>query len=109
MNNKPANATIVFNQNYASTAQVVVNQGGTNSGKTYAIEQVLFCLACLTPNQVITVVGQDIPNLKAGALRDAMAILHSSDLINSMIKKHNKTERIFEFHNGSSGYTKPHQ
>jgi phage terminase large subunit len=101
MNYKPANATIVFNQNYASTAQVVVNQGGTNSGKTYAIEQVLFCLACLTPNQVITVVGQDIPNLKAGALRDAMAILHSSDLINSMIKKHNKTERIFEFHNGS--------
>ncbi|MGZ3755498.1 MAG: terminase large subunit [Mucilaginibacter sp.] len=101
MNYQPTNATIVFEQNYTSTAQVVVNQGGTSSGKTYAIEQVLFCLACETPNQVITVVGQDIPNLKAGALRDALAILQSSDLINSMIKKHNKTERIFEFHNGS--------
>ena len=101
MNYQPTNATIVFNQNYNATAQVVVNQGGTSSGKTYAIEQVLFCLACQTHNLVITVVGQDIPNLKAGALRDALAILQRSDLINQQIKNYNKTERIFEFYNGS--------
>ncbi len=62
-------ASVLFRQNYQAAAHIVINQGGTSSGKTYAIEQVLFCLACESEKQVITVVGQDIPNLKAGALR----------------------------------------
>ncbi|MDB5109269.1 MAG: terminase [Mucilaginibacter sp.] len=94
-------ATILFKQNYTSTAHVVINQGGTNSGKTYAIEQVLFCLACETEKQVITVVGQDIPNLKAGALRDALTIYNKSEELQLLVKNYNKTDRIFEFHNGT--------
>ena len=43
--NITAEASVLFKHNYASTAHVVVNQGGTSSGKTYAIEQVLFCKA----------------------------------------------------------------
>ena len=54
--------------------RIFVNQGGTSSGKTYCIMQVLFDLACSEANQIITVVGQDLPNLKAGALRDAKMI-----------------------------------
>lgn len=54
--------------------RIFVNQGGTSSGKTYCIMQVLFDLACSEGNQIITVVGQDLPNLKAGALRDAKMI-----------------------------------
>jgi len=69
--------TVLFRQNYTSTAHVVINQGGSSSGKTYAIEQALFCLACQNKKKIITVVGQDIPNLKAGALRDAMEIYNS--------------------------------
>lgn len=92
---------ILFKQNYYSTAQLVINQGGTGSGKTYAIEQVLFCLACENHKQVITIVGQDIPNLKAGALRDALNIYNNSDHLKAMIKTYNKTDRIFEFHNGT--------
>jgi phage terminase large subunit len=38
--------SILFNANYEATAHTVVNQGGTSSGKTYAIMQVLFCFAC---------------------------------------------------------------
>jgi len=95
------NASILFKQNYTAAASVIVNQGGTSSGKTYAIEQVLFCLACETPKQVITVVGQDIPNLKAGALRDALNIYNSSDQIKAMVKSYNKSDRVFEFHNGT--------
>jgi len=94
-------ATVLFRQNYNSTAHIVINQGGTSSGKTYAIEQVLFCLACATEKLVITVVGQDIPNLKAGALRDAANIYSSSSALQAMVKNYNKTDRIFEFHNGS--------
>jgi len=93
--------TILFQKNHESTAQVTVNQGGTSSGKTVAILQTLFCLACQTDKQIITIVGQDIPNLKAGALRDALAIYHSSTDLQSHIKSYNKTDRVFEFHNNS--------
>lgn len=96
--------TILFKQNYSSKAQVIINQGGTNSGKTFAIEQVLFCYACENEKQVIAVVGQDIPNLKAGALRDALSIYSSSAALQAIVKSYNKTERIFEFHNGSAKY-----
>jgi phage terminase large subunit len=94
-------ASILFSQNYHATGHIVVNQGGTSSGKTYAIEQVLFCLACETEKLVITVVGQDIPNLKAGALRDAQSIYYKSEALQAMVKSFNKTDRIFEFSNGS--------
>jgi phage terminase large subunit len=93
--------SILFKQNYTATAHIVVNQGGTSSGKTYAIEQVLFCLACKNAKQVITVVGQDIPNLKAGALRDALGIYAGSAQLMEMVKGYNKSDRIFEFHNGT--------
>ncbi len=105
MTNKPITpkfeVSILFGQNYNTDAHITVNQGGTSSGKTFAIEQVLFCLACQTPKQVITIVGQDIPNLKAGALRDAQTIYHESATLKAQVKNFNKTDRIFEFHNGS--------
>ena len=52
----------------------IVNQGGTSSGKTYSIMQVLFTLAIENAAWTITVVGQDMPNLKKGAIRDASTI-----------------------------------
>jgi phage terminase large subunit len=93
--------SILFKQNYISMAHIVINQGGTSSGKTYAIEQVLFSLACTHNQLVITIVGQDIPNLKAGALRDALSIYYSSVAIQAMVKSFHKTDRVFEFHNGT--------
>lgn len=91
----------LFYSNYYADAHTIINQGGTSSGKTYAIEQVLFCFACNTPGQIITVVGQDIPNLKAGALRDALTIYSEWPELLAMVKHYNKAERIFEFVNGS--------
>lgn len=94
-------ATILFRQNYNADGHILVNQGGTSSGKTYAILQALFCLACEQPRQVITVVGQDIPNLKAGALRDALGIYGNNNQLKQVVKSYNKTDRIFEFYNGT--------
>ena len=94
-------ASKLFYNNFKTTADVVINQGGTSSGKTYAIQQALFCFACEAPGQVITVVGQDVPNLKAGALRDAQAIYDASDALQQLVKNYNKTDRVFEFNNGS--------
>ena len=91
----------IFKANYHAKEQVIVNQGGTSSGKTYAILQVLFILACQSENQVITVVGQDIPNLKAGALRDALNIFNSCSELFSQVRSYNKSDRIFEFKNGT--------
>ncbi|MBE9584218.1 terminase [Mucilaginibacter sp. JRF] len=94
--------SVLFDHNYHSQAHIVVNQGGTSSGKTYAILQVLFCLACETGGLVITVCGQDMPNLKAGAIRDALNIYKSNPPLMAAIKTYNKSDRFFEFINGSA-------
>ena len=81
--------------------KVIINQGGTSSGKTYTILQLLFVIACTHPNLVITVVGQDIPNLKKGAIRDAHTIQQSEQWLKPYIVGYNKSDRIYEFHNGT--------
>jgi len=90
----------LYRQNYTSAADVVVNQGGTSSGKTYAILQVLFSKAI---NEVctITIVGQDIPNLKVGALRDAIDIHNGDEAIKQQVTFYNRSDRVFSFLNGS--------
>ncbi len=94
-------ASVLFFENYCSEVHIVINQGGSNSGKTHAIMLALFYIANENPKQVLTVVGQDIPNLKAGALRDALNIWESSKLFKASVRSYNKSERIFEFSNGS--------
>lgn len=90
----------LYRSNYNSTADIIVNQGGTSSGKTYAILQVLFTRAI---NEVctISVVGQDIPNLKVGALRDALDIYNADEAIKEQVTFYNRSERVFLFKNGS--------
>jgi phage terminase large subunit len=79
----------------------IVNQGGTSSGKTYSILQVLFTVAIENPKFVITIVGQDIPNLKRGAIRDAQNIVSENLSISSQILKWNNSDKIYTFRNGS--------
>ena len=67
--------TPVFLANIKSTARTVVNQGGTWSGKTFSILQVLYILTALYEptdgkKTVTTIVGQDVPNLTKGCIRD---------------------------------------
>lgn len=97
----------VYTVNINETAPVVVNQGGTSSAKTYSILQVLFTKAVEyvktpeNPTCIITVVGQDIPNLKRGALRQALEIVSNSPALQKAIGSYNKTDRIFTFHSGA--------
>lgn len=93
--------TDVFLYNRNANTDIVVNQGGTSSGKTYSIIQNLFLHAIEDDNQIITIVGQDIPNLKVGALRDAQNIIESSEELQQYILEYNKSERIYQFINGS--------
>jgi len=91
----------LYEANLNTTADVVVNQGGTSSGKTYSIMQVLFTIAMQENNALITVVGQDFPNLKVGALRDAQNIIRDSPVLQSVITKANKSTSTYEFATGS--------
>lgn len=95
------NVLPLFHANMTSRKRIKVNQGGTSSGKTYSIMQVLFVLAMQTCGQVITVVGQDIPNLKKGSYRDAHTIRNGSPMLQQWFPKVNEGERIFYCVNGS--------
>lgn len=94
------NTSTLYHSNYKSKADVIVNQGGTSSGKTYAILQVLFSKA-IKESCIITVVGQDIPNLKVGAFRDALDIINTDPAIMQQIFHYNKGDRVFTFNNQS--------
>ncbi len=74
--------------------KIVINQGGTYSGKTYAILDVLFIRAIKKENTVITVVGQDLPNLRRGAFRDACSIWAENHIYKKTFKM---TENVMQF------------
>ena len=90
----------LYRETLNSSEDIIVHQGGSSSGKTYSILQVLFSKAVESPC-VITVVGESIPNLKAGALRDALDIYNNSETLRGFIADYNRTDRIFQFNNGS--------
>lgn len=92
--------TVVYQSCWESKADIVVQQGGTWSGKTYGIMQAIFSYA-ISNNYIITVVGQDIPNLKRGALRDAQVIVDTSPILKSLIASYNASDRIYKMHSGS--------
>jgi predicted phage terminase large subunit-like protein len=94
------NTTPVFEANRTSGKRIIVNQGGTSSSKTYSIIQLLALLA-IQGSCVITVAGQDIPNLKKGALRDALNEYSTNLFIKRHILNYNKSDRVFEFKNRS--------
>jgi|DEB0MinimDraft_6_1074348.scaffolds.fasta_scaffold00106_30 phage terminase large subunit len=79
----------------------IVHQGGTSSGKTYAILQYLISIASKKKDLTITVVGQDIPNLRVGAYRDAQNIIYNDPFFTQELTDHNKSNRVFTFSTGS--------
>ena len=90
----------LFRANTDKDARVYINQGGTSSGKTYTIMQVLIYVAILEAGSITTVVGQDLPNLKVGALRDTKTILSGSDWLAGYFDLH-ESEHYLRCRNGS--------
>jgi len=96
-----------------SDKPVNVQQGGTSSGKTYGILQYLFEQGAKHNNEIITVVAEDIPNLKGGAYRDAQSILASDEVLSAWWPQKkgywNKSERIFTSLSGTQMEFKSYQ
>jgi len=94
----------LYHVNQQSTADIVINQGGTDSGKTYALVQLLFTFAiCTEPplvEPIITILSKSVPDSKKGPYRLAQSIANSNDYVRSRIKNWNETSRTLTFDNG---------
>lgn len=95
--------TSVFRENikaYNANVDLIVNQGGTRSGKTISILQLLFLIALKHQNDpqqfIISIVSRALPHLKLGAMRDFDNIIQSYGL-NLSCKS--KTESVYRFGN----------
>lgn len=80
--------------------KIIVNQGGTRSGKTYSIMQILCFVglrACDTHE--ISVVSHTLPHIKKGAKKDFENIMQSLNIFND--KQFNKTDLVYKFNKKS--------
>lgn len=97
-------ATDVFHANYTATEDIIVNQGGTDSGKTYAIMQALIIIAthgkAPAVDPIITIVNQSIPDSKKGAYRHAKNIYGASPHMRRMVADWNQSDRVITFKTG---------
>ena len=90
----------LYDENSDPQARIFVNQGGTSSGKTYCIMQRLISIAVNEPATIITVAGQDLPNLKVGAMRDTETIFGDSEWLQAFFTW-NRSDYTIKGQNGS--------
>jgi phage terminase large subunit len=80
---------------------ILLNQGGTGSGKTIGITQNIFDLLVMNPGWRATVAGQDLPNLKRGAVNDFQIALRDDPDMRLLIKNPDAKEPIYRLFNDS--------
>jgi len=83
-----------FNEGY----RIIVNQGGTRSGKTFSLSQLLIYLA-LRQKVSISTCSVAFPHLRKGAMRDWRKIMEDFRLYDP--GAHMKTEQLYTYPNGS--------
>lgn len=78
----------------------IINQGGTRSGKTYSILQMLLLIAMKSQNQlIISVVSSSFPHLRMGAIRDFKTICYSMGV--DFEKHYNRSTFTFQYNNAT--------
>ncbi len=93
--------SVLYYANLVSDKDIVVNQGGTSSGKSYSIMQVLITMAISNRNWTITVVGGTIPKLKEDVMRITAEIVSMNPNVGRFVKSFNIADRIYTFTTGS--------
>jgi phage terminase large subunit len=78
--------------------RIIANQGGTRSGKTYTLNQLLIALA-LKDKYSISVTSVAFPHLRRGAMRDWRTIMENTGLYDP--NAHVRTEQVYNYPNGS--------
>ena len=83
-------SNVVFKHLVNSDKKIIINQGGTRSGKTYNILLFIIFYYCLRNNKkIITICRKTFPALRATVLRDFIGILRQYDLYKE--ENHNKS------------------
>ena len=91
---KNVKVSVVFEKNYNARTKIIVNQGGSRSGKTFSILQLLALVKAFEgTDMVFSLVRKTMPALKASAMRDFFEILKANDLYDE--RNHNKTENTY--------------
>ena len=86
----------------AAGARIIANKGGTRSGKTYGIMQLLVVIAAFGKKaKMIDVVSESMPHLKRGALRDFNDILDGFGFMDGRDYASNLSDRVYRFPTGS--------
>ena len=84
----------VYNHLKRSDKKIVVEQGGTRSGKTYNILLwVIFYYSTRETNKTITICRKTFPSLRASVMRDFFEILRANDLYNESY--HNRSSHEY--------------
>ena len=84
----------VYNHLKRSDKKIVVEQGGTRSGKTYNILLwVIFYYSTQESNKTITICRKTFPSLRASVMRDFFEILRANDLYNEAY--HNRSSHEY--------------
>jgi phage terminase large subunit len=84
-----------YYDNKRSSKRIVINQGGTRSGKTYSILKVIFeyCWKNINSGSIITIVRKTLPALRGSAYRDFLKIVSDEGIYNE--SDHNKSEMTY--------------
>jgi phage terminase large subunit len=77
---------------------VIINTGGSRSGKTFGIMQNIILLCIERPGLRVSAVSRSLPHIKKGCFRDFQQIMTGPML---QLGEMRWTDHVFNFHNGS--------
>ena len=81
---------IIYDHLLATDKKIVVEQGGTRSGKTYNILLwIIFEYCTRNDNKIVTICRKSFPSLRATVMRDFMSILQAHNMYKE--SNHNKS------------------
>ena len=96
---KPSEAIFSTYDAYKDGYQIICNEGGSRSGKSYSTIQILVSIATTQPNKRISIVSHSLPHIKRGAFRDLQQILRETG--NWYEDWMRWTDYVYTFSNGS--------
>ena len=89
---------VVFKHLLKSQKKIIVEQGGTRSGKTYNILLwIIFSYCTQNTNKIITICRKSFPSLRATVMRDFFDILKTHKMYNEI--NHNKSSSEYNLYN----------
>lgn len=95
--------TTTFTKNWEAlnnpNIRFIYNQGGSRSGKTFALMQCVLVYLLTNQNKSASIVRKTFPTLRGSFMREFFALLVELDLYDR--DRHNKGENVYNFENGS--------